>query len=697
LLKKELAESLPLLVTASILALYAWNFLLSGPGWLVLIEEGFGKAMFAASLFGPLFGYVQFQSESSRATLGYLRHRGSGERGAFLAKLIVGVLATTWIAIGTVWVVVLWCRLDSRYGSLFDSRPLLDLLWLVPFGAATYACGVLASQLRRTWWLDVAWGGVCAFSLCAVQYGCWWIATSRVEVAMIASVLLVFAGVVLCVSFDLFRRPRDRDLALDGRQTWMIGLTSAVLVQLAGVSLLWYLAQALWNDLDGTKLVLVRERDDGSVHAVRRGPSGRWVLADEHRPDGSSIEAEFETWIGPERTAPKYELVYDSSGESGAVEPHPWMTDGPPPWLHRRHKLTEGDWSSGPRTFEGKSLGAVVLFDSGRGELEVIWDSTGEVYTHVTGRLAADAIDTPEGAPKEIALPGRLPFHRSYTRPDGRPFGPYLRSLRLMPTNMTFPVLLLDPSDRTLWVLDPSDPERVLSRTELPDGDRPERKVELYQQEPARQGRFVWDGNPGLKGDHGVYVFEGDRIVETRSAKGRYGVLADRAAEIADLRTTVDARDPLAIAVTVTRRGEVIARRTLEPRGWPDRVRVAALHVLTLWNPPIVGIVDFLGSERGVSQLASWTNWPLDVLVRGRARAWLLLLQLVIVATLVWRTAHRLERRGAGLGVRVLWLGSVALGGALAHVAFLWLEPRATRAEAHPQIARDPVLRLEST
>jgi hypothetical protein len=669
LLKKELVEVSSLLLTATAFVLVAWHRSVnSDREWLLLDSAHIEISAWAAGTFGAVWGFLQFRAEAWRATSTYLVHRGSGAGGAFRAKVTVGVLSAAWLGLGVPWGVALWHRFHSPIGAVIDLRPFLDLVWLLPIGIGTYACAVLGSQLRRNVLLDAAWTilAVATYGV-LVELAIWQIA-SLAGLALLAGIQLAFAVLLLRVASGLFRRPRDRETQFTPGQELVISVASVVLLLGLFLCVIGALAQNRTADLESHLPALVRDKSTGRVLLAERSAAGPWVLTEDTVSGKRLVIGSGGGLFAQAPSLPdEYEFVFHPLGVHGWVEPPEKREDAwwSGTWLRRRSALPFGGRPDHAYRSHGTLFQVASFLDRAAGMIDLIWTEPLRLGPYYPLWIADD-VDPP--------LPEPVPFRRSYSRPDGQRF-----SERVLATDYdgTYPVLVTDLGDNSLWKLDARNSAEPITRLELPGGDRLRSLVPLYDPQAARTGRFVGRGIPALAGDHGTYVWSGDDFRMVVGNEDPSGVTLSQAIEIAVVRTKVGRWDPSAIEVVVedAHGGGVIAQTTLVPSGWESRASIALLHVLALLRMPVTNLWSFSGEHPSDSWIARELGL-IEPLLNGGSRAWLLVLQLGLVSWVALLLARRLRARRPALVVAAAWIGLVVVAGPLVYVPFRWLEPR---------------------
>jgi hypothetical protein len=240
-------------------------------------------------------------------------------------------------------------------------------------------------------------------------------------------------------------------------------------------------------------------------------------------------------------------------------------------------------------------------------------------------------------------------FRPSYRRlgkgPDNRPF-----SASAVWVSDNGVVLVSDPADSGVWLLDPREDPAAFGRLELPGGDRFVGRARLMVPHPP----YHAVGRPRLAvhGARGVYLWNGgdftvappDMAVEPRYQAPR---------------ASYPARAAVAFPLTLSNpQGQTIFHQ-YRPLTGAEKAWAFVTIAASVLRPPVISALSLLASDRAFTLGSSLV---LDsVVATGQRQALLPLALLAVLLAAV--TYFRLRRRGASPARRRFWVLAVALGG----------------------------------
>jgi hypothetical protein len=239
--------------------------------------------------------------------------------------------------------------------------------------------------------------------------------------------------------------------------------------------------------------------------------------------------------------------------------------------------------------------------------------------------------------------------------------------------------LLVDPSDGTLWTVDPTLPEPI-RRVELPNGDRFAGFERLFHASALRYAGYYELRSPLVRGERDVHAWNGEALVPYATVvdteRDRNVVRESEAAARVEFRIVETNRDTLARTIEFRdpKDDHVVFRHRFEPRTSLQRVIAASMYACTLLRPVVLNARAFLNEPpAGTSASNAFTGEPL---LGGRARPGLLAANGVLALASMVAAWRLLRSRGASTG---LCAASAAMGflfGPLV-LALVWaLEPR---------------------
>jgi hypothetical protein len=620
---------------------------------------------------GALIGYLQFAAERWRGTLGFALHRAGAHAALFGAKASVGIAATLLLAVGPMLVFASWQYFFSVNAPVLQGERIVEYALCGVSGASGYAWGVLASQLRRGWWLDLS-----ALILGAVGVGgvtAWTVFPHSGSIASAVIVYLLVQGVMTAgaawTALALMRNAHDRELPMPGVQHGVLAVLGIAVVLPPATCFLGV-------GLDGLRKTIL----DGYPVIAREVASGEWVLIDRTSLDLTGTirrtsEPKRKPSDEPVIDPPKAELVY--TPRTSILGPHEaeqfmfhvqrWSSRNiafGPSW--------ESLWWSGrysTDTVEGRSYSPLAFLDEDDGTVRMFWIER--------------FVDNGHSQLRVDAQPPKLPLERIFRRTgrDGRfsaktislPFG-------------SKACVLIDFEDNTLWKLAPSDFENTFSELRLPDGDHLVSIEAVYNRDRLRVGEFQAFGAVNLfVGERGCYMETGSELtgfvpyVGKINLSGRRGALPldavrmNAAEQLIEVRPREIESDPISPRVEV-RDGsgdKVLFAHVYGPRTIGEKLECAVLYAGVLLRTPIGCVLSF---ARGAVE---WKGRPLfDDFIRMESepllfdgkRPWLLCVNFALAAMCVTSLVRRMKRQGASSITIALAASITALAGVIAYL-----------------------------
>jgi hypothetical protein len=652
-------------------------------GWYWFTQESFISLLIAphadrclvmvttAIIAGAVIGFLQFTAERWRGTLSFVLHRPNGYARVFVAKALVGMSAAMVVAVGPVFAFAAWQMLFSENAPLIQSGRLAEYALCGISGWSGHALGMLASQLRRGWWIDIS---TLVFGTIGV-----FVATQSTlvpgEESAALSVfiyLAVQAAFITCLSwaaFTLMEKGRDRELLLSRGQFGVFATAGLLLYVLPATILVGESAEYLRRIIPQSYPSIVRELESGAV-----------VVADAkhlrvHGPP-EDLSALFTFRCGSEET-PYSETVFiprtsawDMRGPESSSAPQFARTFALGPWW-------TGLWPwNGYRSFETQDRQArmTVFIDRDEGTIRSFW-------------LRAHEPPSYHGLQVEH-LPLELPLEQTFAKPrEPNRFSPSTFSVELGSNSWC----LIDPEDSSMWMLALTNLVDPFSEIHLPDGDRFVRIEPFYSGRRLRVGLYSRLRSQDLfVGEKGQYVWEdgqfvsyvGDEPTTQPRAKDADDRVPLRSAEAAiELRVRQTDDDPIHPRVEVrdATGQRVLLDHTYDPETLQAHASSMLLHAYVLLRTPVMCVASFTKTDDEVG-MPPRTNGLLrteeEPLLFAGKRPWLLCLNLTLAAVSAASIVRRMRRHGASLIAIALAATVTALVGVIAYVYFRGLMPR---------------------
>jgi hypothetical protein len=305
-------------------------------------------------------------------------------------------------------------------------------------------------------------------------------------------------------------------------------------------------------------------------------------------------------------------------------------------------------------------------------------------------------------------LPPALPFEAVLAKPGGS--GRFSNSTtRIMLGGAWY---LIDPEDKSVWKVSPTQYSDLFRELRLPDGDRFVRLDPFYQRSSLRRGSFV----PTLDfqlfvGERGTYLwrdgqferYTGQSVFDTRMRESKIDIVpASELEHVVEVRPRQTSLDPIHPRIEV-RDGtdkNVLLDQVYSPASVRAKLEVALLYVAALVRAPLMCVYSFAAESdepnrrEGTSPILRSQEEPL--LFAGK-RPWLLVLDLMIATACTASIVRRMRRRGASSIAIVLAAAVTALTGVVAYVYFRGLMPkRATLATSSAPSTEARALLIQS-
>jgi hypothetical protein len=598
LLRKDLPWAVLLASAGGLIHLMAQGSQHAADLWIYPEDQYGPVCLFFLAIAATLLGLLASLSEGLFQTEEYLRHRPVSPARLFWARqLAAAVPLATWVVL--VPVVLLGATLLWRNdGALVEAGRLPRLIIEGLPALLFYGLGVFFGALTRrpVVALLLAAAAVVLALVVLVLFTAGTVSALMVPLASVGAALL---GVLF-----LFAAERSARHAPDGDRPWPAlrlrwgGPLLALLAAAAGSALV-SVAQMSGRELLLEQYPVVVQRGDGAALARNE---------DHHR----------------------YPPVDDRHRDLGAPAQRDAIVLWNPTWLEPNES------NPFPRTDRfpgrGRALGGRLCARTGLGpELSVFLCSDGY----------AELIRT-AGHDEER---GRA-WRRTFARSDGKAFSP-----RALAVGEWFtPVLLVfEPEDQSLWLLDALAGEPGFRRIELPGGDRfVARAAAGSADAEGPLGRPVL----AVQGQRGIYVWQNESFVAP-PAGVRARPLPPRAVVPASPAVTF----PLVLADET---GRTVFQHQYRPHRAGEWAAAVATYAVALARPPLAALAGLAGDRERAFVLRFALLW--DPVVAAGDR--LVLVPLAVVALLLgWVTRRRLNALGASAARRRFWVGAVLLGG----------------------------------
>lgn len=661
-----LVLSVPLIVAVSAIWLVTAEFkdVLLAPR-----KDPFLGVTLVAGGAGMLLAWLQFNGERWLGTQRLLLHRGTGHRGAFLAKAIAGS-ACAW-SIGfapmLVFALVHACGPNARV-----------IQWERIAEYAVAACNAWAAYAVMAWVVQLRRGPRDAFLLCTAAPSALlsigalafeWSGSFGALVALWIALHALIAVLFGALAVRAFTHTLDADVPLS-RRDWIAATVLAPWLWLIVAAGLVASTQRMLGRSIAAQhprvMAEVGEASGAAAHAqervvLAREVDGRWFNVDERggadasRPldgifPGSALPAQrWTTLFDPERPA--------DVGGASASTPRELDESFKDP---QRRWLVLGVAFAGFRSPDSAGSWARCLFlDHDKGVVRLFG-------LRIAPYFGRDQIDELAAAP---------PFERVVARDDGKPFG-----LPLHVGSAKGNACIGDRSDGTVWRIESSADRVTCSRIAIPGA------LDTASAIAALELAAAGDGRVSVRGTS--VKFDGEQLVEDRSAPLLY-------------ETSVTDPDPLSLAVSVFRRsrGEPsvkVFETVLEPSTPRQRALAAVMNVLVLLRPPLVAARSFFGGDSAHPE-GDDRSWTFEPLLARRARPALFALSMTLAVLWTALVVRRQRRLGHAPVLVVL---AALVTAAFGPWAFFWLvhfEARTPpRARVVPRIERESELLIQT-
>ncbi len=615
-----------------------------------------------ATAIGAVLAFVQFAAERWRGTIGFAVHRAGAHAAVFAAKTLVGVPATIVLALGPIFVFAGWHALFSPNAAVMQSDRLLEYTVFASSGISGYALGALASQVRRSWWLDacvLVFGAFTVFVLSMVAI--WSVRASLV--ASIAVVLLVQALMFVSLSslaLKLMRGARDREQLFPNSQIAALAGLYLVFLVLPASILIGGAAEFARHSVLVQYPAIVQDRNDGNYRVLDRFAReivGRTYMGDDHQRKTQAPVADIVYWPATQRLPDRRQVE--------EFEMHVLHGSSLSTLLPRWDYLFSNQSHAISITHEPK-LVMVDYLDRQQGSIRVFWTEVQE-----QSALAAPFAD------KRSSPRAR---QQVLTKPNGGRFSPS----SIIAARDQDACCLIDFDDKTIWQVASTELDSAIVELQLPDHDSLARVEPLYSRAALGVGAFMRFRDDLLfVGEQGKYMWrrDGFQAYSGNLLPASHATEEPVPSSVADKLCAIQVRqtdfDPLEPAVEI-RDGS--GERTLFSYRYSPSTTVAAamLQAIVLLRPSITCVNSF-ADEKPVLDETDFASAAIKVyaeplLAQGR-RPWLLVLNLAIAGICAYSIARRMRRLHAGRVTTVLVTAIVALFGLLAYVFFRGLVP----------------------
>lgn len=598
-------------------------------------------AVITAAAAGMLFAFVQHHAERWFGTAAVLVHRGTGARGAFLAKSIVGAPAAWLVGFAPLLATACVHALGSN-GTIVQ--------WMRVAEHAVAACSAFAAYAIVAWVVQLGRGARSLF-LVVTAAPCALLTigelTTNVSTSVVGlAVTWLACLVVTTLAFGWLglRRvsdPIDADLPLATRDLAPAVLLAPLLwlVFMGGLVAKLELGTLRAIRLDHPRAVLDAR---GTVAFAKRSSDGLWRAVDERgEPDPSRVlTTRDELEPDPSDPAPSslFEIAgYDVSAHLAAKEELARRAERELALPWKRWTLFDLEYERYVGGGEVGSWARWCWIDLDAGVLRLIGV---RVEPHF-GREAIRVSTAP-------------PFEKSFARGDGQRFGE-----PVLVATVHGKACIADLSDGTLWAAN-----AVADRIDVG-------ALEL----PATVAGRAWTVGRGeiVAGDTRVR-FDGSALVPIVPIVAGY--------ELERLPS-----DPLTLAARVVRTEtrDSVLEASFEPSTARQRGLAFVAQACTLVRPPLAALVSFFGAPWEPAELGE-ASWLRDPLLAGRSRPLLFVFVLAISAACAALALRRQRRLGSAPSVVALATVLAAAFGPLALVWLAHLEPRSTPALAPREV-----------
>ncbi len=623
------------------------------------LDEGGAIWVLFCMAAGTTMGFWQLREERTKHTEAYLHHRATGPTGAFVAKVVAGLLGLALILGLELFLHGSWFFLFSEVAPLARPERVLDHLALASVLVSSYGLGLWTSSMPRTeaTRLMMLFVGAVTLYLVSALLSLRWGGVTEAPVARYVLGHLAIGAVLGVLAWRLqvaggeperpLRTSRWLPIAVVVPALFFFGFPLATMPT--------GLQRGLRDVVLEDQPTIVLDKETGELMRVVRGVGG-WFRAD---ADGAPLPDEpvpdYDGWAyKPEHP---YLTVFDPDST-----PLGWGGETPPP-IRRAYV---GDAFS----FDGPYIHVRA---SARGP-EAAW------YDRARRNVLALSLG-PDGEPRQARLerPGGF---SSETRPlfdgDGG-------------------ACLVDRADATAWRLD----GETLVPAPLPEGRLldVERVHGRWRVAVGLLEPYGYSDSLVARGTTGLWTWTPDGWVPWESDPG--DVVESDLPGAWDMRLRAVDDDALLprLEVLDAETGEVILAHDYTPRTAGEWAAYAGTLAHNVVRPPLASLVALTESPAAFDRTLRHPadRLVLDPALAGGNRPWLALASWVVALLLARSVWVHLGASPEDRSRRVIWTALVALLGIPAMVALAFVEPTrppATSREASetPDAAHRPVI-----
>lgn len=245
-------------------------------------------------------------------------------------------------------------------------------------------------------------------------------------------------------------------------------------------------------------------------------------------------------------------------------------------------------------------------------------------------------------------------------------------------------IMMHDPEDGGLWMLDQAKEEPFFRRVNLPGNDRYVKTVglqhardqlfdtEKIEAEDKEFIPYIAEVESAIKGEKGIYIWDGeifrtipDTLVHAMHLGWQTSGIPTYDLVKADLLSPkVELRDE---------EGMVRYSYTYGLRTSGDKLRGALLFGVSFLKAPAAILFSFCVTVPPNS-IDLGSHLFIDPLVVSQSRLWFVITHIALAGILAWLTMKGLKRRGASRSRRLYWGGLILVGGMCAWLVCQMLE-----------------------
>jgi len=237
-------------------------------------------------------------------------------------------------------------------------------------------------------------------------------------------------------------------------------------------------------------------------------------------------------------------------------------------------------------------------------------------------------------------------------------------------------VMILEPSDGSIWYLDLIEGKDCFKKIRLPDNDSVQGVEYVRDLNHPVIIRAV-DAPSGprkelrIRGKKGVYLWKDDGFIKAALELEQWGKYRKKSFTV---NRQLDPINPYVEAVDLS--GNVILSHQYGPFTGLEKIAAGLIYVCSAFRAPAFQVMSFLSGKDsgGISYFDDAI--AIDPLLYSGKRAWLLLVNLAITALLIFLVAKRLLGFHASRTRTIMWSAAVLLGGLSAYIVFRLFETK---------------------